>query len=354
MLPQAKMDAMLVCPSEELVFLTGFSPMMCERFQGLFIKADGNCFYVCNLLYAGELRNAFKEEVPVYTWFDGDGMVETVKSILKEQGLEGKTIGVNSSAQAFNILELMDNAGVTFHNGKPLLEEMRIIKTHEELDNLRQAAKIADSAFSDVINFIKSGMKEQEVRDFFHKHMEKDGGYDCWSIVASGPNSSYPHYSDSERTIQKGDAIVLDFGCVYNGMYSDMSRTVFVDEVSDRLRKLYEIVDESNAAGEKAAKEGVLACDVDKAARDILEKYGYAETLINRVGHGIGYMIHEAPDIKKCNPRKLERGMCFSVEPGIYIAGDVGMRIEDIVIINENGETEVLNKSSRKLIIVGK
>ena len=222
------------------------------------------------------------------------------------------------------------------------------------MENLRKAAAIADSAFKDVVNFIKAGMTELEVSQFLHKHMESEGGYDCWSIVASGPNSSYPHYHAYTRTIEKGDTIVLDFGCVYNGLCSDMSRTVFVGEVSDRLRKLYEYVDESNMAGETAAKEGVLGSDVDKAARDVLAKYGYEETLINRVGHGIGYMIHEQPEIKKCNPIKLEKGMCFSIEPGIYIPGDVGMRIEDIVVINEKGETEILNKSTRELLIVDK
>ncbi|MEG2143731.1 MAG: M24 family metallopeptidase, partial [Oscillospiraceae bacterium] len=264
-----------------------------------------------------------------------------------------KTIGVNSSAQAFNVLDLAQACNIKFVNGKALLEQVRINKTHEELDNLRHAAKIADAAFADVISFIKPGMKEQEVSDFLHRHMENDGGYSCWSIVASGPNSSYPHYNEYERTIQKGDAVVLDFGCVYNGLCSDMSRTVFICEASERLRELYAYVNESNAAGEKAAREGATAASVDKAARDVLQKYGYAETLINRVGHGIGYMIHEAPDIKKCNPQLLEKGMCFSIEPGIYIAGDVGMRVEDIVVINEKGETEILNKSTHDLLVVG-
>ena len=128
MMKDTEFDAILVCPSEELKFFAGFSPMMCERFQGLFIK-DGTIFYVCNLLYGDEIRESFDHEVPVYTWFDGDGMTNVVGQILEEQGLKGAMVGVNSSAQAFNVLEIADKCGVNFKNAKPLLEELRIIKT---------------------------------------------------------------------------------------------------------------------------------------------------------------------------------------------------------------------------------
>ena len=348
------LDAMLICPSQELTFFAGFSPEMCERFQGLFVKADGNAFYICNLLYKGEVENAFKDDFPVYTWFDNDFMTERVTEILKEQGLCGKKIGVNSSAPAFNILDIAESADIKFVSGKLLLEMVRIHKTHEELENMRKAAEIADNAFNAVVPFIKAGMTELEVSQFLHKHMEAEGGYGCWSIVGSGPNSSYPHYSKYERTIQKGDPIVIDFGCVYNGLCSDTTRTVFVGNVTERQKAIWNYVNEANFAAEKAAKKGAICADIDKAARDVLAKYGYEETLTTRLGHGIGHMIHEQPEMKKSNRIALEKGMCFSIEPGIYLAGDIGVRIEDIVCINENGETEVLNKTSRELIIVDK
>ena len=352
MLPGAGLDAMLICPSEELLFFTGFTPMMCERFQGLFVKKDGGLFYVCNLIYADEIRAAYGDAMPVYGWFDGDGMTEVVSGILTNEGLKGAVVGVNSSAQAFNVLELADKYDISFRNAKPLLEEVRIHKTHEELDNLRQAAAIADAAFEPVLQFIKPGMTEADIRDFLFEQMTSRGGSAPWAIVASGPNSGFPHYNAYDRVIGEQDVIVLDYGCTYNGMCSDMSRTVFVGDATEEQRYIYDIVDRAQRAAEAAAVEGADIPAVDAAARDLLEEYGYAETLLNRVGHGIGYMIHEAPDIKQCNHRKLERGMAFSIEPGVYLANRFGMRIENIVVINEHGETEALNKSRRELIVI--
>ena len=352
MMADTEFDAVLVCPSEELKFFAGFSPMMCERFQGLFIKKDGSLFYVCNLLYGDEIKESFNHEVPVYTWFDGDGMTNVVGKILEEQGLKGATVGVNSSAQAFNVLEISDKCGVNFKNAKPLMEEVRIRKTPEELDNLRKAAAVADAAFEPTIKFIRPGLTEGQIRDFMFEQMASRGGANMWAIVASGPNSGFPHYSGYDRVIQENDLMVLDWGCEINEMQSDISRTVFVGEPTEEQRHIYDLVDRSQLASQEAAVEGAWIPDIDKAARDVLDEDGYAKTLINRVGHGIGYMVHEAPDIKECNPRRLEKGMCFSIEPGIYLANVYGMRIENIVVINEKGETEILNKVTRELTVI--
>lgn len=352
LLKNERMDAVLICPSEELRFLTGFTPMMCERFQGLFIKSDGEMFYICNLLYQEEIKKSFNNEIPVYSWFDGDIMTEVVADILRDNGLGESVIGVNSTAPAFQVLDLMETMPVTFRNAKPLLEEMRIHKTKEEMDCLRRSAQIADEAFAAVLPKIHAGMKELDVLNLLTEEMAKRGGEGGGGIVASGPNSSYPHYASYDRVIEEHDLMVLDFGCTYKGLYSDMSRTVFIGEPTPEQRRVYEIVDRAQLAAQKAAVEGAFIPDIDAAARDIIAAEGYDGTLVNRVGHGIGFMVHEAPDIKKSNPRNLEKGMVFSVEPGIYLAGRFGMRIENIVMINENGETEVLNKASRELIVL--
>jgi Xaa-Pro dipeptidase len=345
-----RLDAILVCPSEELKFLTGFTPMMCERFQGLFIKNNGDVFYVCNLLYAGEIDHAIKG-LRAYSWFDGDVMTDVVYEILEKEGLIGKTVGVNSSAPAFNVLDIAARANITFVNAKPLLEEMRIIKTATELDDLRTSASIADKVFEDVIKFIKPGMKEEEIRTFLHSEMVKHGGTNPESLVATGPNSSYGHYLGGDRVIESQDIVLLDYGCAYNGMCSDISRMIFVGGITEEQRKIYDICRQATEAGEAACFEGAFIPDIDKAARDVIDKAGYKEYFDHRLGHGIGYMIHEAPDIKASNPRKLEKGMAFSIEPGINIPGKIGMRVEDIVAITDNG-TEILNKATHELIIV--
>jgi len=344
------LDAMLICPSEELKFLLGYSPMLCERFQGLFIKKDGSYFYLCNLIYTGELEEVYTD-LRIVSWFDGEIMADAVCKLLEAEGLIGKKIGVNSSAPAFSTLEIAEKTGIKFVNGKHLLEEIRIIKTNEELDNLRMSASITDRVFDDVIKFIKPGMKEVEVAEFIKAEMIKHGGIKPWTIVASGPNSSFPHYAGGDRVIESPDVVLLDFGCTYNDMCSDISRMIFIGNPTDEQRKVYEICRKSTEAGEAACFEGAFIPDIDKASRDVIDEAGYSDAFFTRLGHGIGFMGHEAPDIKVSNPRKLEKGMCFTIEPGINLLGKFGMRVEDVVAITENG-TEIMNKATHDMIII--
>jgi len=348
---KAGLAGMLVCPSEELLFLTGFTPMMCERFQGLFITASGDCFYVCNLLYKGEIEHAYKGEIPTYTWMDGESMTAVMGEALAKHGLLGQMLGVNSSAQAFNVLDIVQDCGVSFSNGLAVLEEARILKTAAEAEDLRRAARIADDVFTQALSFIRPGLLEADISDFLQQKMAEAGGAKTWSIVASGPNSSYPHYMGADRVIEEQDIIILDFGCAYHGMYSDISRTVFVGHITDEQKKIYGIVREAQEAAERVAINGAFIPDVDQAARGIIAAAGYQENFFNRVGHGIGYMIHEGPDIKKSNQRHLQPGMAFSIEPGIYLSGHFGIRIEDIVLATIPGQ-EVLNHSSKEIFVL--
>lgn len=349
---RAELGGVLVCPGEEMEFLTGFRPMMCERFQGLFVKADGKMFYICNLLYKDQAEEAFPSDLPVYCWFDGDVMTDVVREVFEKEKMTGSRIGVNSDAQAFNVLEIMDKVDVIFVNAKPLLEEMRIIKDHEELENLRKSAAIVDQVFAEVQKIIRPGVTEAQIQEFLLTRMSELGGKSPECIVGVKANASYPHYMGNQGVVQERDLVLMDYGCTFNGLYSDMTRTVFVGEPDEKLKEAYELVRRANEEAEELVQEGAWIPGIDKKARDVLDEKGYAETLINRLGHGIGYTIHEAPDIKQSDRRKLERGMAFSIEPGIYIGGDFGIRIEDIVIINENGEREILNKSTKELIIL--
>jgi len=344
------LDAVLVCPSGELKYLIGFSPMMCERFQGLFIKNDGSRFYLCNKLYASELGSAFKD-LKIVSWYDWDFMADAVKGLLEAEGLLGKRIGVNSSAPAFSILDIAEKTGITFVNARLMLEETRIIKSNEDLENLRIAAQIADKAFDSLIKYIKPGMTEAGLRDFASSEMVRFGGTRPWGLVACGPNSSYPHYSGSDGVVGFPDVVLFDFGCSYNNMASDISRMIFVGEPTGEQRGVYDICRKSTEAGEAACFEGAYIPDIDKAARGVITDAGYGETFYYRLGHGIGYMGHEAPDIKASNPRRLQKGMSFSIEPGINLTGRFGMRVEDVVAITDSG-TEVLNKSTHDMVIV--
>lgn len=345
--------AMLIAPSSDLEFLMGFSPHMDERFQGLFVLNDGRYFYVVPKLNREEIANVLGEESPIYAWDDGEGFLCKVKEGFNDFDLVNKTIGVNASTKAVSILDIKNALDVNFINGNEILEEIRIIKDEQEIEYLKKAAKLADEVFTDIVKFIRPGIQERDIKNKIEElFMEKGAdGLSFNPIVASGPNSSKPHYNEDSRYIQEKDVIILDFGCKYKGLCSDMSRTVFVGGVSDEERKIYDIVYRSNEAGEKYAKEGVSAESVDKVSRDVIKNAGYGDYFLNRLGHGIGYSVHEAPDIKGSNNRILEKGMSFSIEPGIYIPGKFGMRIEDIVVIGKDGP-EIINKSSKELIIV--
>ena len=347
-----KLDAMLISPSEELLFFTGLDLMLCERMQGLFVTAGGDCFYVCNDIYAGEVDEGVQGQLPIFSWHDNEGMFKAVDAAFAKYHLNGKTIAVNTAGQVCNILDIAERTGARFVNGRPLLEEVRIRKSHEELDNMRKSAAVADSVFEPVCRLIRPGVTEAQVRDLMTEIMTQAGGSNLDVIVASGPNSSYPHYSRYDRTIAEGDCIVLDWGCAINGLMSDMSRTVFVGSITREMAEIYELVNRSQLTAQNAVKEGAWIPDLDRIAREVLDEKGLAHTLINLLGHGIGYSVHEGPYISQLNKRKLERGMCFSIEPGVYLPGRFGMRVENIMCVNEEGQPEVLNKSDRSLRVL--
>ncbi|MBQ9844617.1 MAG: aminopeptidase P family protein [Oscillospiraceae bacterium] len=348
-LQKNNVDAILIAPGEELEFILGHTTHICERFQALFIKATGEYFYVCNKLTEDEI-SMYMDGNKVYGWYDKEGFLPTVQKALEENGLIGATIGVNSTERAFLVLDIMQNIDVKFINGKPLLERMRICKTEEEIENLRIAGRITDETYYEIVKYAKPGMTEKDVVDFIKEEFAKRGADFGFAIIASGENAALPHYNDDKRVIQEQDVLLCDFGCIYKGLCADMTRTFFVGGVTEEQKKMYDYVLRSQQAGVDAAVNGAFIPDVDKASRDIIDESGYGHTFVTRLGHGIGYSIHEAPDIKQSNPMYLEPGMTFSIEPGIYRVGEFGIRIEDIVLVTENGN-ETLNNATKELIV---
>lgn len=348
------LDAMLVAPSEDLEFLMGFTPFLCERFQGLFIKNNGECFYIANLLSKEEIAKEVEPEGKVYSWWDGEDYVKAVLNILEKEGLRGKTIGTSQSVRAFHVLNLMGSGEIRFVAARDLMDETRIHKSSQELDALRKAASIADEALKRALLEIRPGMSERKIREILFGKMVELGGERPEGLICTGPNTGYPHYAlvGEGRTLEERDILLLDFGCTYKGFQSDMTRTFFFGEPSEKERRVYEAVLRANLAGEEAAVLGAWIPDIDRAARDVISSTGYGETFTTRLGHGIGCKCHEAPDIKQSNERRLEKGMAFSIEPGIYLAGEFGVRIEDIVVINEKGEREVLNQVNKEMTVI--
>ncbi len=353
-LKRENLDAILIAPSQDLRFLLGFVPMLCLRFQGLVVTAKGSCFYICNVLTADEIR-PYIPGGKVYSWHDNDGFTETVRRAFQEHDLIGKRIGINNAVRAFNALEIMQSIDVTFVSAPNLCAELRICKTDSEMERMAYAAKISVEALKRTVPQIRTGMQEKEVQEILVGHLMDLGADYASALVASGPNSGFPHYNSNTRVLQRGDAVLIDFGCLYQGLCSDITRTFFLEEVSDHQREVYELVLQANKAAESALIQGVRWIpDIDRAARQVIEEGGYGPYFTTRLGHGIGYMPHEAPDIKANNKRSLEPRMAFTVEPGIYLR-EFGVRIEDCLIMDQEGHPVILSEGfPKECMIIGR
>lgn len=225
-------------------------------------------------------------------------------------------------------------------------------KTKEEIEKLEVASKIADECFIHVCNNIKTGMTEIEIAKMMDEYMLINGAealaFD--TIVGSGINSAQIHSTPTDKKLEKGDVVLLDFGCVYKGYCSDISRTIFINKISDEQRRIYEIVLEAHTRVARQTKDGMFCNEVDRIARDYIKEFGY--DFAHALGHGVGTVVHDEPVISLKNDKdRVTNNMVFTIEPGIYLENKFGIRIEDTVIL-ENDKVKSLNSASKDIIIV--
>ncbi|REK55574.1 M24 family metallopeptidase [Parageobacillus thermoglucosidasius] len=234
-----------------------------------------------------------------------------------------------------------------------VVEKLRLIKSESEIKILKEAAAIADAAFEHILSFIRPGVKEIEVANELEFFMRKQGATSSSfdTIVASGYRSALPHGVATDKVIEKGELVTLDFGAYYNGYCSDITRTVAVGEISDELKTIYNIVLEAQLRGMKGIKPGMTGKEADALTRDYITEKGYGDYFGHSTGHGIGLEIHEGPTLSARSDIVLAPGMVVTVEPGIYIPGLGGVRIEDDTVVTENGN-EALTHSPKELIIL--
>ncbi len=233
------------------------------------------------------------------------------------------------------------------------IEKIRSIKNKSQVEKIIKAQRIAEAAFEHILTFIKEGVTEKEVALELDYYMLSHGadGLSFETIAVSGKNSSKPHGVPSDKKIEKGDFVTMDFGAVVEGYHSDMTRTVAVGFVTDEQKNVYETVLKAQAAAQAAASSGVCCADVDKAARDVIENAGYGEYFNHSTGHGVGVEIHESPRLSTACKAALSVGNVVTDEPGIYIPEKFGVRIEDMLLITENG-CENLTRAPKELIIL--
>lgn len=349
----AGLDGLIIPPSGDMHYFIGFNPGGCERFQALFVTTRG-VFCVTNELYREDMATALPENTPVYAWHDSGDFHSAIQRGFNEHGLTQSLIGINEAVRGVDLMALQTLfPGCRFTDAAPVLSGCRIIKTPEEIRQMKTAGRHADGAVEAVKAFIRPGITERDIKNRIIEYFAHHNLMPAFTpIVASGVNNSRPHYNRGDRTLTPRDVIIIDLGCIVDGYCSDTSRTLFLSQPNEREKEIYKIVKQAFEAAARRARQGVAAGDVDKAAREVITCAGFGEYFINRTGHGIGTDVHEAPYIRGGSTRVLAPGMAFSIEPGIYIPGEVGMRIEDIFIINESGEAESLNHSSRELTVI--
>lgn len=234
-----------------------------------------------------------------------------------------------------------------------IIDSFRAVKNEAEIENICKAQRIAEAAFDHILSFIKVGVTEKEVALELDHYMLSHGadGLSFETIAISGANTSKPHGVPTDKKIEHGDFVTMDYGAVVNGYHSDMTRTVAVGAASDEQKKIYKIVFEAQLAVLRVLKNGVKCSDADKAARDVITEAGYGEYFRHSTGHGVGIEIHEKPFISPKSTATLRSGNVVTDEPGIYIPGKFGVRIEDMALITENG-CKNLTKAPKELIII--
>ena len=351
----AGLDALLIGVGSDLRYLTGYAAMPLERLTMLVILAADDPFIVVPRLEQGAAEAGVHTPVDIVTWDETEDPYA-----LAVRNLRARRVGVSDTMLAMHLLRLQAvlGAGVEFSLASAVLRDLRMLKDPDEIALLRLAAQAADRVVGQIAAGRLVGRTEADVAREVRERLVAEGHDESlFAIVGSGPNSASPHHEASERVIEAGEPIVLDIGGTLGGYDSDVTRTLWVtggDPAAgpdERFRHLFAVLQGAQEAATRAVRPGVACAAIDAAARAPIEAEGYGEGFFHRTGHGIGLEGHEDPYLVAGNELPLQPGMAFSVEPGIYLPGEYGARIEDIVVCGDDGAI-VLNEASRGLYVV--
>lgn len=340
------LDAAIIYKPENRRYLSGFTGSF-----GYILLTHDEKFFITDSRYVEQAKRQCKGYKLIEIKSNGDWASSMLYDIINEQeirkiGFEDKHV---TYFQYSEIAENLDDIELVPLNG--ILQSIRMIKDDNEVENIRNAAKIVDKAFEHILNYIKPGITEREISYRIENFMKENGAYgnSFEPIIASGKRSALPHGIASHKVVEKGDFIILDYGCLYNGYCSDMTRTVVVGKASEEQKQIYNTVLDAQQSALENVKPGSMCCEIDKIARDKITNQGYGEYYKHGLGHSVGLEIHEHPILTTVSKEILEPFMTITIEPGIYIPDFGGVRIEDLVLVTENG-FEVLSKSPKHLI----
>ena len=341
-------DLLVIGPSADFRYLTGHMPHLSERLTALILPWHGKGTIVVPRLEEPLIKD-LTDRFDLTVWDETDDPLKRVAELA--QSARSESIGINDQLWSGFLLRLqkaLPNA--TYERGNDVLSKLRAVKDDAELEVLREASRRTDAAWEEFCATERlTGRTEREVAESLCAIMAKHGMPEiAFCIVGSGPNGASPHHHLSDRVIQSGDPVVMDFGGILDGYYSDITRTPVAGEAHRDFVEIYNVVLQAQQAAFEAIKPDVACQDVDRAARTVITDHDYGEYFIHRLGHGIGLTAHEDPYLVEGNTEPMRAGMVFSDEPGIYIPDRWGVRIEDSVAVTGTG-AERLNHVSRKL-----
>lgn len=336
---KAGLSQIIVSDAAALWYLTEEEIHPGERLTVLVIPSDSDPYWVRNRLFP--LKRSGIADHPFEDGEDGIGLLASLLA-------DGRT-GVDGVWHSAFLLDLMGRGGNrTFVNGSPLIDALRAVKDEEEIRRMKAASLINDRAVRRIRDFLYPGVTEKECAEELRKIYKEEGaeGFSFPPIVSFGAHGADPHHSPDDTKLAPGDSVLFDIGCKKDHYCSDMTRTYFTGEPTEEEKKVHDTVREAGLRAEALIRPGVLLKDIDKAARDCIAEAGYGLYFTHRLGHFIGIREHEAGEVSPNSPLAAKPGMIFSIEPGIYLPGRFGVRIENLVLVTEDG-CELLNHEDR-------
>ena len=351
------LDGIVLMPGPNMLYVSGIHVHTSERPILFFVPADDDPAIIIPTLEAQKARQAGLAEERIFHWSDDEGYTGAFQKSCAHLELSDYLLGVEALHMRVLEMELLHRyaPGLTTAHAEPIMHALRLAKDEAEIAAMQRAVDIAEQALTNLIPQVKIGQSEKLIAAMLSQELMDAGsqGNPFGPIVQAGPNGASPHAVPSDRPIQGGDLLVIDFGAIVDDYPSDVTRTFAVGDISPALKRVYETVRQANEAGRLAARPGATGRDVDRAARGIIDRAGYGDYFIHRTGHGLGLEVHEPPYMMEGNVEPLAPSAVFTVEPGIYLPDQAGVRIEDDVVITADGARS-LTSFSRELMIVGR
>ncbi len=351
-----KIDTIAINPGPTLTYLTGLEFHLMERPTVMLYQRGHKPFMILPKLESTKLIGSNLPMHSVTYNDDPSTWQEAFRAAFKHMNLEGVRIGLESTRIRFMEMNYLQTAAPTarFVSADQIFSELRVVKDENEINDMRRAVDIAQQSLREILPMIKAGVSESRIAGELTVAMLRAGSdpeLPFSPIVASGPNSANPHAAPTGRVLEPGDLLVIDWGARVNGYCSDLTRTFAIGKLEPELERIYETVLKANMAGRAAGNPGLAASEVDRASREVIDQAGFGEFFTHRTGHGLGMEAHEAPYISSANTELLEAGMTYTVEPGIYLPGKGGVRIEDNVLVTEEGTVTISDFSGELMIL---